>query len=246
AIGSRRLHQSQVGVGTEGVFRKHHARHTDFRRGHKLGIGDHIVTWVRPAPSASALSEPDFARLPSTLQVREVHLRLVRKGFRTQDIILVTTLLDPQRYPKSQLAELYALRWQAAEVNLRHLKTTLSMEMLATRTPSMVRKDLWVHMMAYNLLRTLMWNASPTAPDGKTPHLSLQGTRQGLAQFIPLLAMATQALRRRLHCQLIALVAQQRLPVRPGRIEPRVRKRRPKPFPLMTQPRSTLKRKLAA
>ncbi|MEO0804011.1 MAG: hypothetical protein AAFY57_17295 [Cyanobacteria bacterium J06642_2] len=120
------------------------------------------------------------------------------------------------------------------------------MEMLTTRTPSMVRKDIWVHMMAYNLLRTLMWNASATVPDGTTPHLWLQGTRQVLAQFIPLLAMASRALRRHLNRQLVALVAQQRLPLRPGRIEPRVRKRRPKPFPLMTQPRRTLKRKLAA
>ncbi|MEM6445471.1 MAG: IS4 family transposase [Cyanobacteria bacterium P01_D01_bin.123] len=235
-----------LAAGADGVFRKHHARHTDFRRGKKLGIGDHMVTWWRPAPSASAVSEPDFARLPFTLRVREVHLRLVRQGFRTRDLILVTTLLDPQHYPKSKLAELYARRWQAAEVNLRHLKTTLNMEMLATRTPSMVRKDIWVHMMAYNLLRTLMWNARPIAPDGKTPHLSLQGTRQVLGQFIPLLATASQPHRRLLHRQLVVLVARQLLPLRPGRIEPRVRKRRPKPFPLMTQPRSTLKRKLAA
>ena len=145
-----------------------------------------------------------------------------------------------------KLAELYALRWQAAEVNLRHLKTTLNMEMLATLTPSMVRKEVWVHMMAYNLLRTLMWNSCPTVPDGKTPHLSLQGTRQAFAQFIPLLATASQTLRRSLKPQLLALVAQQLLPLRPGRIEPRVRKRRPKPFPLMKQPRNTLKRKLAA
>ncbi|MEO0804012.1 MAG: hypothetical protein AAFY57_17300 [Cyanobacteria bacterium J06642_2] len=80
-----------LAAGADGVFRKHHARHTDFRRGKKLGIGEHIVTWLRPAQSASALSEPDFARLPPSLQVREVHLRLVRQGFRTQEIILVAT-----------------------------------------------------------------------------------------------------------------------------------------------------------
>ena len=233
-------------AGADGVFRKHHARKTDFRKGKKLGIGDHMVTWLRPPQSASALSEQDFARLPSTLLVREVYLRLVRKGFRTQEIILVTTLLDPQQYPHHKLAELYGLRWQAAEVNLRHLKTTLNMEMLATLTPPMVRKEIWVHMMAYNLLRTLMWKACPQVPDKKTPHLSFQGTRQALTQFIPLLATASQTLRHRLKPQLLALVAQQLLPLRPGRIEPRVRKRRPKSFPLMKQPRNTLKRKLAA
>ncbi len=233
-------------AGADGVFRKHHARKTDFRRGQKLGIGDHMVTWLQPAQSTSALSEQDFACLPPTLLVREVHLRLVRKGFRTQEMILVTTLLDPQLYPKHKLAKLYGLRWQAAEVNLRHLKTTLNMEMLATLTPSMVRKEVWVHMMAYNILRTLMWNACPAVPDGKTPHLSLQGTRQAFAQFVPLLATTSQTLRRSLKPRLLALVAQQLLPLRPGRIEPRVRKRRPKSFPLMKQPRNILKRKLAA
>ena len=232
-------------AGADGVFRKQHARKTDFRRGKKLGIGDHIVTWFRPAQSASALSEQDFARLPPTLLVREVHLRLYRKGFRPKEMILVTTLLDPQQYPKQKLAELYDRRWQAAEVNLKHLKTTLNMEMLAAQTPQMVRKDIWVHMMAYNLLRTLMWKARPAGVDGKTPHLSLQGSRQAFNQFIPLLATSSQRPLRSLYRQLLELVAEQLLPLRPGRIEPRVRKRRPKSFPLMTQPRNVLKRKLA-
>ena len=233
-------------TGADGVFRKQHARKTDFRRGKKLGIGDHIVTWFRPAKSASALAELDFARLPATLLVREVHLLLYRKGFRSKQIILVTTLLDPQQYSKQKLANLYDRRWQAAEVNLKHLKTTLNMEMLAAQTPAMVRKEIWVHMMAYNLLRTLMWQAHPTVADGKTPQLSLQGTRQVFNQFIPLLATANQQSHHSLDRQLLALVTQQVVPLRPGRIEPRVRKRRPKPFPLMKQPRPILKRKIAA
>ena len=156
-----------LAAGADGVFRKQHARKTDFRKGKKLGIGDHVVTWFRPAKSASALAEQDFARLPATLPVREVHLLLYRKGFRPKEIILVTTLLDPQQYSKQKLADLYDWRWQAAEVNLKHLKTTLNMEMLATKTPQMVRKEIWVHMMAYNLLRTLMWQARPTVADGE-------------------------------------------------------------------------------
>ncbi|MGK7906356.1 MAG: IS4 family transposase [Synechococcus sp.] len=233
-------------AGADGVFRKQHARKTDFRTGKKLGIGDHIVTWFRPAKSASALAEQDFARLPATLLVREVHLLLYRKGFRPKEIILVTTLLDPQQYSKQKLADLYDRRWQAAEVNLKHLKTTLNMEMLTAQTPQMVRKAIWVHMMAYNLLRTLMWQARPTVADGKTPQLSLQGTRQVFNQFVPLLATASQQSHRSLDRQLLVLVAQQLLPLRPGRIEPRVRKRRPKPFPLMKHPRPILKRKLTA
>ena len=230
----------------DGVFRKHHARKTDFRRGKKLGIGDHIVTWSRPRTRPRAMSPEDFSGLPETLRVREVHLLLYKKGFRPQQIILVTTLLDPQQYPKTKLAELYRLRWQAAEVNLKHLKTTLKMEMLASKTPEMVRKEIWVHMMAYNLLRALMWEARPTVADGTTPQLSLQGTRQVFNQFIPLLTSATQRMRQLLYRQLLALVAVQLLPLRPGRIEPRVRKRRPKAYPVMTQPRHILRRQLAA
>ncbi len=180
-------------AGADGVFRKQHARKTDFCTGKKLGIGDHIVTWFRPAKSASALAEQDFARLPATLLVREVHLLLYRKGFRPKEIILVTTLLDSQQYSKQKLADLYDRRWQAAEVNLKHLKTTLNMEMLTAQTPQMVRKAIWVHMMAYNLLRTLMWQARPTVADGKTPQLSLQGTRQVFNQFVPLLATSTNS-----------------------------------------------------
>ena len=233
-------------AGADGVFRKHHARKSDFRRGKKLGIGDHIVTWSRPAQSSSALSEQEFARLPETLKLREVHLLLYRKGFRPKEIILVTTLLDPKQYPKHKLAQLYQLRWQAAEVNLRHLKTTLKMEMIEAKTPEMVRQQIWVHMMAYNLLRTLMWQAHPVLADGKTPQLSLQGTRQSLCQSIPLLAFSSRRARKVLAQNLLELVREHLLPLRAGRIEPRVRKRRPKPFPLMTKPRNSLKPKLAA
>ena len=120
------------------------------------------------------------------------------------------------------------------------------MEMLASKTPEMVRKEIWVHMMAYNLLRALMWEARPTVADGTTPQLSLQGTRQVFNQFIPLLTSATQRMRQLVYRQLLALVAVQLLPLRPGRIEPRVRKRRPKAYPVMTQPRHILRRQLAA
>ena len=95
------------------------------------------------------MSEPEFAALPATLLVRFVCLRHIRRGFRNQNIIIVTTLLDAKRYSARQLTHLYGLRWQAAEVNLRHLKTTLKMEMLTAKTPEMVRKEIWSHLFAY-------------------------------------------------------------------------------------------------
>ena len=231
--------------GADGVFRKHHARHSDFRRGKKLGRGDHQVLWHKPKQRPKHMSAAEFAALPSTLEVREVCLRLTRRGFRDQKLIIVTTLLDAKRYSAKQLTALYGLRWQAAEVNLRHLKTTLKMEMLTAKTPEMVRKEIWTHLLAYTLLRTLMWDAAP--PSDCTPfRLSLQGARQQFNHLVPLLATVTQSARIRLYQVLLEQVASDLLPLRPHRSEPRVVKRRPKPFPRMRQPRSILKAKLAA
>ncbi|XHX79274.1 MAG: IS4 family transposase [Stenomitos frigidus ULC029] len=230
--------------GADGVFRKHHARQCDFRRGKKLGIGDHQVVWQKPQQCPQHMSATEFAALPATLVVREVCLRLPRRGFRDQTIIVVTTLLDAKRYSAGQLTQLYGRRWQAAEVNLRHLKTTLKRELLTAKTPEMVRKEIWTHLFAYTLLRTLMWQATTTSE--RTPfQLSLQGARQQLNQMVSL-ATTTKAQRQRLYQGLLKQVASDRLPVRPHRSEPRVLKRRPTPFPRMQQPRSVLKAKLVA
>lgn len=229
--------------GADAVFRKHHARQTDFRRGKKLGIGDHQVIWYKPKQCPRQMSEAEFAVLPTTLMVREVCLRLTRPGFRAQTIIVVTTLWDAKRYSVQQLTQLYGWRWQAAEVNLRHLKTTLNMEMLTAKTPEMVRKEIWTHLLSYTLLRTLMWEA--TATSEHTPfQLSLQGARQLFNQMVTLFATLTNSLRKRLYQVLLEQVAIDLLPVRPHRSEPRVVKRRPKPFPRMRQPRPVLKAKL--
>jgi hypothetical protein len=228
----------------DAVFRKHHARQCDFRKGKKLGIGDHIVTWYRPLSCPASLSSADFETLPTALDVREVHLLIRQPGFRPSEIILVTTLLDPKRYPKAKLAELYQLRWFTTEVNFKHLKTTLQMEMIAAKTPEMVQKDIWVHLLAYNLLRTLMWQAAQPSKTSAL-RLSLQGARQQFNHFRPLLAHATPQNRRSLGTALLEMVQVQIVPLRPNRKEPRVVKRRPKPFPRMQQPRSVLKAKLA-
>lgn len=231
--------------GADAVFRKHHARHCDFRRGKKLGIGDHIVQWQRPLLCPQSMSRRDFEALPERIEVREVHLLVQQPGFRPKEVILVTTLLDSKRYRKAKLAELYQLRWQATEVNLKHLKTTLKMEMIAAKTPEMVQKEIWMHLLAYNLLRTLMWQAAQQA---QVPPLriSLQGTRQQFNQFRPQLATGSDKSRRRLYTALLEVISDQLVLLRPHRVEPRVIKRRPKPFPRMQQPRSVLKAKLVA
>lgn len=230
-------------TGADGVFRKHHARAYDFRRGKRLGKQDHIVLWQRPAKCPASLPPEVFASLPETLEVREVYFSITEPGFRTQQVIVVTTLLDPKRYPKAALAALYGLRWSATEVNLRHLKTTLKMEMIFAKTPEMVTKDIWMHMLAYNLLRLLMGKSALQA--GIEPlRVSLQGTRQMLNQFCTTLAHATCREGQRLYQVLLQMISHSPIPLRPHRVEPRVSKRRPKNFPRMQQPRSVLKAKL--
>ncbi len=167
-------------------------------------------------------------------------LLLRRRGFRDRWILIVTTLLDTERYSARQLEALYGLRWQAAEVNLRHLKTTLGMEMLTAKTPEMVRKDLWAHLLAYNLLRTVMLQTAQFSEQVPS-RLSLQGTRQQFIHTMGLLAVSVQTVGQSLYQVLMEVVAKDVLPLRVFRSEPRVVKRRPKSFPRMTQPRNVLK-----
>lgn len=229
--------------GADGVFRCHQRRSCDFRRGQRLGKDDHLVTWYKPKQSPKHMSRAVFAQLPESLTVREVRFQVVQPGYRTKTIIVVTTLLDAKRYSKPQLAELYRWRWNV-EVDLKHVKTTLQMEVLRGQSPEMVRKELYVHLLAYNLLRSLMAQAAQTFAVSPL-RISLQGTRQHLRNFISELANAATDSIPVLVQTLLQVLVRTLVPDRPNRSEPRVRKRRPKAFPLMKQPRSTLKHKLA-
>ena len=228
--------------GANAVFRKNHLRKTDFRRGKKLGIGDHQVVWDKPQQCPKHMSNEEFEALPSNFIVREVCLRIQRRGFRDERIIVVTTLMDAKQYNVQQLTRLYGLRWLAAEVNLRDLKTTLKMEMLTAKTPAMVRKDIWTHLLAYTLLRTIMWQAVSSSEDTAF-QLSFQSTRQQFNQFLTLLATTGKRQQRQWHQLLLEQVATNLLTIRPNRSEPRVLKCRPKPYRRMQEPRSILKGK---
>jgi hypothetical protein len=175
-----------LSMKADAVFRRHHKRHSDFRKGRRLGKGDHIVTWSKPKRRPNHMSIEEFQALPDTMEVREVRFWVEQPDFRTKEIVLVTTLLDPKEFSKQALAELYLLRWQV-EADLRHLKTTLGMEKLRGQTPGMVRKEIGVHCLAYNLLRTLMWNAAEVN-DVPPLRISLQGSRQHLRNHLFALA----------------------------------------------------------
>lgn len=229
-------------LGCDVIFRKHQSRTTTMRKGKIVGDCDKLVTWYKPKICPKGLSKDEFLALPQTIIVREIYYYIVIPGFRTEQVSLITTLLDQATYSTLEIVGLYGKRWDV-ELDLRHLKTTLGMDVLRCKTPSMVRKEIYVYLLAYNLLRSLMWSAGTSY--GTPPlRLSLQGTRHHLINFIPKLLAASDQKRLRLYHTLLKVIAHKAVPDRPARNEPRVRKRRPKAYPLMTKPRHELRKQL--
>ncbi|MCL6755457.1 IS4 family transposase [Nostoc sp. CCCryo 231-06] len=229
-------------LGCDAVFRKHSSRTTTMLKGKIVGDCDKLVTWYKPKKCPKGLSKDEFDALPPSITVREIYYYIVIPGFRSQRVSLITTLLDKETYSTLEIVGLYYQRWQV-ELDLRHLKTTLDMDVLRCKTPSMIRKEIHVYLLAYNLLRSLMWSAGTTY---NTPplRLSLQGTRHHLINFLPKLEAAGSKKRKRLYCTLLKIIVHKPVPDRPTRNEPRVIKRRPKAYPFMTKPRQELRKQL--
>jgi len=219
----------------DAVLRLHACRRADFRRGQRLGKCDHVVTWRRPQ-RPDWMDEATYQRLPKSLTLRELRVHVSVKRFRTRVITAVTTLLDPHEFPKADIADLYRLRWHC-ELDLRSLKQTLQMDVLRGKTPAIVQKELWAHLLVYNLIRKVM--AQAAAKHGLDPRtLSFKGALQTLNAFaLPLLTCAAPSLPDVIDALLEAVV-RHCVGNRPGRLEPRARKRRPKPYPLLTCPRA--------
>ena len=229
-------------LNCDAVFRKHQSRNTTTRKGKIVGDCEKLLTWYKPKKCPQGLTLAEFSALPLTLTVREIYYYVVIPGFRTQRVSLITTLLDRVAYPSLKIVQLYGERWQV-ELDLRHLKTTMGMDVLRCKTPSMIRKEIYVYLLAYNLLRSLMWSAGTTY--GTPPlRLSLQGTRHHLNNFVPELLAATSKQRHEIYRTLLKVIVHKAVPDRPGRSEARVRKRRPKAYPLMTKPRRELREQL--
>ncbi len=226
--------------GVHSVVRKHQRRHTDFRTGQRLGPGDHLVCWSKPS-RPEWMSEETYATLPDELTLREVRIRVVQRGFRTKELVVVTTLLNADKYEATQIATLYRRRWQA-ELNLRSLKTVLQMDHLRCKTPHRVRNEFWMHLVGYNLIRQLMAVAAFQA--GVEPWtVSFKGTLQTLNNLLPLLSTSISTAA---WCEaMLKAIATHVVGNRPDRFEPRVKKRRPKSHKLMREPRQNYKRRAA-
>lgn len=217
-----------MAAGVDALFEQNGARITDFRRGQWLGTRDHIVRWPKPAARPQWMTPEQYAQFPDELTLREV---------KVAHQVLVTTLLDHRRVSKDDLSQLYARRWNV-ELDLRNLKTTTGMDVLSCQTPQMNEKQLWVHLLAYNVIRLIMAQAACNA--GVDPRgLSFKHTVQLWTEWTARGLAATT------DCQMMfTLIAQCKVGQRSGRIEPRMRKRRPKPYPWLKIPRAQARRKV--
>ena len=212
--------------GCDAVFRMHQRRRVDFRRGRRLGPSDHVATWAKPA-RPEWLEPREYARLPAELTVREVRVWINRPGYRTRVLVVATTLLDSEEFSWREAAALYGARWYA-ELDLRAIKDTLQMGVLRGKTPAMTRKEVWTHLLAYNLIRGLMARAAQEA--GLLPwQVSFAGAVQTVTAFAPLAWAAEEGAWEEIARRLRAALAEHRVNDRPGRFEPRRKSEDPRP-----------------
>jgi Transposase DDE domain len=227
--------------GVDAVFRLHHRRGVDFRRGIRLGRDDHVVVWKKPQ-RPPWLDEETYASLPARLTVRELRTPIRQRGCRTKELIVVTTLLDAAQYSKDEITDLYHERWHV-ELDLRSLKAHLGMDLLRCKSPEMVRKEIWTYLLAYNLTRKVM--AQAAQEQGVWPRqISLMGAVQTLKEFRGQFVFADANTLVRLAEALFVAVVSHRVGDRPDRCEPRAVKRRPKPLRYLTKPRAEARAEL--
>lgn len=215
-------------------------RKLDFRKGQRLGRYDHIVNWHKPY-KPFWMSKRHYKSMPNTLSIRELRVEVSQKGFRCHHLTLVTTLLDTQLYSREELAMAYRARWHA-ELDLRSIKQVMQMDVLRCKSPAMVRKEIWMHLLAYNLIRKLMAKAAMAV--GISPRdISFKGTLQTLVAFA-VAGWSCPDRRNELYAAVLRTVATHRVNDRPDRIEPRAVKRRPKKQVYLNEPRSVARARL--
>jgi hypothetical protein len=218
--------------GVDAVFPMHAARDCDFREGKKLGKKDHIVQWIKPA-KPEWMDQKTYETIPHEIFIREVFVSSERKGFRTKSRIIVTTFLDPVAMGKNELDLLYSCRWWV-ELDIRAIKTTLQMDILRGKTPAMVHKEIWAHLLAYNMIRKIMAQAA-RAYNKKPREISFKGALHIIKSFRErgILYEGNE----QIYAALLTAIARKKIGNRPGRQEPRMIKRRPKAFPRLQKAR---------
>ena len=197
------------------------------------------MVWWKKSPRPNWMTHQQYEEIPDWLHLRVVRVRVRQRGFRVKELVVVTTILEPAAASREDLAELYRARWQA-ELDLRSLKDTLQMGILRGQSPEMVRKELWGHLLVYNIVRGLMAQAARTW--SLIPRqVSFKGALQTVLAFAEGLREGTAATHRFLWRVMLRSVAADAVGDRPDRVEPRAVKRRPKPYPLLMVPRRQAK-----
>ncbi len=223
--------------GVHVCARRFERRRSDFRRGRRLGPGDHLITWTRPK-RPPWMSAEQYDQIPERLTLREVQFQVTVPGCRVKTLTVITTLTDPAAYSRADIAALYGFRWNA-ELDIRQIKQTLHLDHVRCKTPEMVRRELWVTLLAYNLIRKVI--ATSAAVHKKQPrHLGFTLACQSILASWMVLATGSCRDVRALYTMLLAHMAAHEVADRPGRIEPRVLKRRRHRYPLMQRPRAEL------
>jgi hypothetical protein len=231
--------------GVDSVFGKKQSRRCDFRRGRKLGPNDHVVTWQKPKFDAKRFaSKEEWESLPNEMEMREVRVTVRRKGYKTRTVIIVTTLLDGELYSAKHLTDLFSARWHC-ELDLRSIKQALGMGTLRCKTPEMVRKELWAHLLAYNLIRVRMAQAA-TMCNLLPRTLSFTAARNHIQNFAPYLKTTSGTEYQRIEIEMLKAIAGCRVGNRPGRKEPRKVKKRMQKYSYLTKPRDEARKGLAA
>ena len=225
------------GRGVDTVVRLHQARRADLRQGKRIGEGDRLVTWKRPVKCPPDISQEEFAQMPETLELRLIRLKVAVSGFRTKEVMLVTTLTDAEQYPADEIRKLYGERWQI-ELHFHQIKTLQQMDVLRCKTPEMIEKELQVHLVAYNLIRCFMQRAAHVH-SRPLARISFKGAQDTVRHFATAIHACASNRKKQdnLIAQMLAIIALDPVPERPGRSEPRARKRRPKNYQLLTKPR---------
>lgn len=228
---------SLLARGVDSVMRLHQNRLVDFRRGKRLAKDDRLIVWHRSPQRRTEHHPEKLAALPRTMTIRQVRSHVQIKGFRSRTIVLVTTLLDPVAYPADEIRQLYFQRW-SVELHFREIKTLLALDVLRCLSPAMVEKELLVHVIAYNLVRSVMQTAA-IRHHVDLERLSFKGVLDTLNHFADAVHAAHGKPRRQTELldTMFEIIAQDQLPIRPSRSEPRAKKRRPKAYPFLTKPR---------
>lgn len=224
-------------IGVDVVFPMHTGRLNDFRKGLRLGKKDHIVEWKKPS-RPNWMSQEEYALFPEKISIREVEIQKEQKGFKTKKRIIVTTFLDFKSVSKNDLKMIYDYRW-SIEIDLKAIKDTMSMAILRGKTPAMVRKEIWMHILAYNLIRKIMAQAA-LVHNKNIRELSFKLTVQIVDAFRQ--RGICSETKEECYAHLLKSITYKIVGNRPDRHEPRRLKRRPKNYPLLMKPRCDYQR----